>query len=193
MDDRRLLALLRKGDQATWRSTFDALYSIALSGANHYKHILSSGEIEEVASEAVIAAIRHVKKAQTFDEVKILTFRIAKNQAISAVRKHLAQKRNSGNTESIESLINCDFLEQSPKELWELKELVGAFLDDLDDKFRNLIEDFALNGLSYKELSQKYNLPMGTVGVQISRTIGKLRKTIEKNPRVAREILLYLE
>lgn len=191
--DKDYLKKLRKGDRAAWRAAFQALYPIGYTAANRYKRSLTADEIEDAVSESLEASVKLVKSVKEFDEVKLLVFRTAQNKAVSIVRKKLALKRNEGKIESLETIDEPVFLDGSPRELWELKDLIDVFLGNLEGRFRALVEDFALQGLTYKELSEKYDLPMGTVGVQISRAISKLRKSIEENPRVARELVLYLK
>jgi DNA-directed RNA polymerase specialized sigma24 family protein len=46
--------------------------------------------------------------------------------------------------------------------------------------------------MSYKEMAEKHQLPLGTIGVNLARGLKKVRAGLEQNPRLMKEIRAHL-
>jgi RNA polymerase sigma-70 factor (ECF subfamily) len=63
--------------------------------------------------------------------------------------------------------------------------MIRAALDELADEFREVIVMRDIEGLSYKEIADAADLPLGTVMSRLARARGKLARSL--NERVAKE------
>lgn len=201
-DDRELLAALKRGDDAAWQEAFARLYPSAFAAARHPLAALTPTEAEDVAIEALTLLLPKVKQVAAFDELRLLVITIASRKAISEKRRQLADKRGGGDLTSLEALrddetIRFEPAEQlasrlTPSDLRELARLLDAALAALDRRQADLLRDFLIHHLPYKELAEKYKMPIGSVGVSLARSLEKVRGRLQAMPRLWKELAAYL-
>jgi RNA polymerase sigma-70 factor (ECF subfamily) len=63
--------------------------------------------------------------------------------------------------------------------------MIRAALDDLADEFREVIVMRDIEGLSYKEIADAADVPIGTVMSRLARARGKLARSLQE--RIAKE------
>jgi RNA polymerase sigma factor (sigma-70 family) len=186
------LSKLKKGDQAEWASTFDWLWPAAKAKA------LFTGmsrccmdDAEDVASEAISVLARKVKDGvvKKAEELKALLSRIVHDQAIDHCRGLLAKKRGGGITTSLDAMqeggagLHEPASGDSPLqqlELSDLGDLIRKAGQQLKTKEWGLLEDFFFGELSYKEIAEKHEIAVGSVGVYIKRATDKLRPLMKE-------------
>jgi RNA polymerase sigma factor (sigma-70 family) len=197
-----LLKKLQQGNHAAWDEAFTLLYPCVFHAARHPLAGLTPSEAEDVAIETLTALVSKVATTPTWENLRGLAITMAARRAISEKRKNSARKRGSGHVQSLEAIQEesegtFEAPEQllqriSPLELKELSLLLTEGLSSLEPLQSQLIQDFVVNGLSYRELSEKYKTPPGTIGVQLSRGLKKIRQCLEQKPSLLKEILSYL-
>lgn len=196
-----LIKDLQAGSEAAWDEAFRLLYPCVLAAARHPLAALTPTEAEDVAIDAMKQLVPKIAEIKTWGDLRALAVTIAARRAISEKRKLTAEKRGSGQTESIESLQErtegvfepaAIAATITPTELRELSSLLTAAMAELDDRTQELILAFIVEGVPYKELAARHHLPIGTVGIQLSRGLKKIRSRIEKNPFLLKEINAYL-
>jgi len=197
-----LLRKLQQGNESAWEEAFSLLYPCVFHAARHPLAGLTPTEAEDVAIETLTGLVAKIHTAQTWENLRGLAVTMAARRAISEKRKSTARKRGSGQVQSLESLQEesentFEAPEQllqriSPLELQELSLILKEGISSLDPVQARLIQDFVVNGLTYHELSEKYDTPSGTIGVQLSRGLKKIRQRLEQNPFLLKEILNYL-
>lgn len=197
-----LLKQLQQGKESAWEEAFQRLYPCVFHAARSPLAGLTPAEAEDIAIETLTSLVSKVQTARTWENLCGLAVTMAARRAISERRKSSARKRGSGHVQSL------DFLQEESEgafeapeqllhsisvlELTELSALLKQGLTSLEPVQAQLIQDFVVEGLSYRELSEKYNIPMGTIGVQLSRGLKKIRLTLEQKPSLLKEILNYL-
>ena len=186
------LSKLKKGDLSEWTVAFDWLWPSAKSKA------LFTGmnrccidDAEDVASDSIAVLSRKVKDGliRQVEELKALLLRIVHDKAIDHCRDLLAQKRGGGITTSLEAMQKSEkgayepASDDSPLEKLELSDL-GALIrkagNQLKDKEWSMLEDFFFSELTYKEISEKHGIAVGSVGVYIKRATEKMRPLLKK-------------
>lgn len=197
-----LLQALQQGDNSAWDRAFRELYPLVLHAALHPLAGLSPSEAEDVAIDTLTKLVPKVREVEEWEGVRALAVTMASRAAISEKRKRTAQKRGSGQVQSIEQLREesqgafepCARLVEgiSSTDLKELSLLLADALAGLEPVHRSVIEDFILEKLSYRELSEKHGLPMGSIGVVISRGLKKVRDQLGHRPQLLKEIRAYL-
>jgi RNA polymerase sigma factor (sigma-70 family) len=200
--DRDLLAALQRGDDVAWEEAFRRLYPSAYAAARHPLAALTPSEAEDVAIEALTLLLPKVGQVAEFDELRLLVITIGSRKAISEKRRQLADKRGGGDLTSLDAMQDDEALrfepaEQltgrlSPSDLRELSRLLDAALAGLEPRHADLLRDFLVHHLPYKELAGKYGMPMGSVGVNLARGLEKVRAHLKTNPKLWKELTAYL-
>lgn len=200
--DRELLAKLRHGDQDAWDEAFRRLYPAAFAAARHPLASLTPTEAEDIAIEALTLLLPKVKQVAAFDELRLLVITIASRKAISEKRRQLADKRGGGDLTSLDALQDDESTRFEPAEqllthlnaadLRELSQLLDTALSALEPRHAGLLRDFLMHHLPYKELSEKYRMPIGSVGVSLARGLDKIRAQLQTMPRLSKELAAYL-
>jgi RNA polymerase sigma factor (sigma-70 family) len=200
--DPELLGALQRGEDEAWEEAFRRLYPSAFAAARHPLAALTPTEAEDVAVEALTLLLPKVKQVAEFDELRLLVVTIASRKAISEKRRQLADKRGGGDLTSLEALQDDENIRFEPAEqlasnlsvtdLKELSTLLQAALADLDPRQAELVRDFLIHHLPYKELAQKYRMPIGSVGVNLARSLDKIRGRLHTMPKLWKELAAYL-
>src|SRR5271156_1551504 len=200
--DRELLTALQCGDDAAWEEAFRRLYPAAFAAARHPLAALSPSEAEDVAIEALTLLLPKVKQVAAFDELRLLVITIASRKAISEKRRQLADKRGGGDLTSLDAMQDDETIRFEPAEqllthlngtdLRELSRLLDAALAGLEPRQADLLRDFLMHHLPYKELSEKYRMPIGSVGVSMARGLDKIRAHLQTVPKLWKELAAYL-
>jgi RNA polymerase sigma factor (sigma-70 family) len=200
--DRELLTALQRGDQDAWDEAFRRLYPAAFAAARHPLASLTPTEAEDIAIEALTLLLPKVKQVAAFDELRLLVVTIASRKAISEKRRQLADKRGGGDLTSLDALQDDETIRFEPAEqllshlngsdLRDLGELLDAALSALEPRQAGLLRDFLMHHLSYKELSEKYRMPVGSVGVSLARGLDKIRVHLQSMPKLSKELAAYL-
>jgi RNA polymerase sigma factor (sigma-70 family) len=200
--DGDLLIALKRGDDEAWDETFRRLYPCAFSAARHPLASLTPAEAEDVAIEALTLLLPKIKEVDEFDELRLLVITIASRKAISEKRRQLADKRGGGDLTSLDALqddenIRFEPAEQiagrlNPTDLRDLSRLLAAALSGLEPRNAELLRDFLVHHLSYKEMSEKYKMPVGSVGVNLARSLEKIRAQVKAAPKLWKELVSFL-
>jgi len=201
-NDRELLAALQRGDQDAWDEAFRRLYPAAFAAARHPLASLTPSEAEDIAIEALTLLLPKVKQVAAFDELRLLVITIASRKAISEKRRQLADKRGGGDLTSLDALQDDETIRFEPAEqllnrfnaadLRDLSQLLNAALSALEPRQADLLRDFLMHHLPYKELSEKYHMPIGSVGVSLARGLDKIRAHLQTVPKLSKELAAYL-
>jgi len=200
--DPELLAALQRGDEEAWDEAFRRLYSAAFAAARHPLASLTPSEAEDVAIEALTLLLPKVKQVAGFDELRLLVITIASRKAISEKRRQLADKRGGGDLTSLDAMQDDETIRFEPAEnllnnitgtdLRELGKLLDAALSGLEPRHAGLLRDFLMHHLPYKELAEKYRMPVGSVGVSLARSLDKIRARLQTMPKLWKELAAYL-
>ncbi|MCE0484652.1 MAG: sigma-70 family RNA polymerase sigma factor [Methylacidiphilales bacterium] len=200
--DRELLAAMRRGDDLAWEEAFRRLYPSAFSAARHPLASLTPAEAEDIAIEALTLLLPKVGQVDEFDELRLLVITIASRKAISEKRHQLADKRGGGQLTSLDALRDDETTRfeppepiagrLSPADLHELSRLLDTALSTLEPRHADLLRDFLVHRLSYKELSEKYRMPIGSVGVNLARSLEKIRLHLQAAPKLWKELQAFL-
>lgn len=158
-------------------------------------------DAEDVAIESLEELVEATKTVKRAEELKPLAASIAHNRAVSRLREHFAQKRGSGQRESLEARqeqtgSECE-LANSESPLADLgrSELAGLLSElqsELKPEQRTILSDFFLHGLSYEQLAAKHGVALGSVGVYLKRGLEALRRVAARHPELLKELEAFL-
>jgi RNA polymerase sigma factor (sigma-70 family) len=176
LEEEQLIAGLRAHDRKTIEYLYDK-YSRALFTV--ISRIITDKDIaEEVFHDAFIKITR---KIDSYDESKgrLYTWmaNICRNSAIDKTRSKEYSKSNKTNT--IDDYVYGLESESGTSQLVDgigVKEL----LVDLNEEQRFVIECIYFKGYTHSEISEEFDLPLGTVKSRIRAAINVLKKNLGK-------------
>jgi len=149
-----------------------------------YRMLRQFEEADDATQDTFLKAYRSLKQFRGDARLKTWLCRIARNECLNRLRHE--------NVASLDQQLTTDHSFQiadstpSPLELIEHQEtqsIVHEAINKLPHQYRLVITLFHLNGLSYEEISQVMEIPMGTVKTHIFRARellkSKLRAFVE--------------
>lgn len=137
-------------------------------------------EIEEVLQETFINIYRYLNTYNPKLSFSSWAYRIAHNQMISAVRKKKARPQYVFGDDDVDilSLIPSDAdVEQEVAQKCD-NEVVAQALQELSDKYRDVLVLQYFEGLTYQEISDVLQIPVRTVGTRLNRAKKQLEKSL---------------
>ena len=128
---------------------------------------------EEVVQDAFFSVYRHIDRIDTTKKFSTYLFEVAKNAAISHLRKHKA-------TISLEDIdeISTDESIYERVSNGERREMIERALSGLSHKYQQVIRHYYFDDLSYEQISRKLGLPMNTVRTHLARAKAQLKASI---------------
>lgn len=138
-----------------------------------------------------------VSALKSVDELKPLTASIARNLAVSRLRKEFAVIHGGGKIGSLDAMESKDVNRSLPSspgspldELHEkdLAKLLTESQQDLKPEIRDVLNDFFISKLTYDGISQKRGIPIGTVGVKLKRGLEAIRQWGMRHPGLMKEL-----
>lgn len=160
----------------------DSLYRTALRMTNNPQ------EAEDLVQETMLKAFRFSHTYQPGTNLRAWLFRILNTSAINRYRKNATHPVPSSLPEGEEFYLYNKIRDLSGQELSQgaeeevlnkyLDEDVYKALNDLPPNFRMAVVLADIEGLSYKEIAEALQIPIGTVMSRISRARRQLQKSL---------------
>ena len=140
---------------------------------------------QDLVQETLYAAIKHFDQLKDPEKTKSWMFSILRNlflREIEKTKKHAEIEFDSiCDKLSGEHNIEAEFLRS------ELKSSICDALNTLEEKLRLPLTKFFFDGLSYKEISNCLNIPIGTVMSRIARAKVYLKKELSRSDSLRSE------
>ncbi len=175
LDDAELVERTLKGDSASYEALFERHRGTLLSML--HKRTYGNKELsDDILQEAFIKAFLNLDKYDAKYSFAVWIKTIARNLLCDHQRR--AENRPKQNTENLEVIANTP----TPEEYFVSKETgrrVAAALEALSDNYKTIIEMRYFQDLSYELISEKLNMPIGTVKTQIFRARKAFIKVLE--------------
>ncbi len=160
----------------------DSLYRTALRMTNNPQ------EAEDLVQETMLKAFRFAHTYQPGTNLRAWLFRILNTSAINRYRRNAAHPTPTSLPEGEEFYLYNQIRDFSGQELSQgaeeevlnkyLDEDVYKALNDLPPNFRMAVVLADIEGLSYKEIAEALQIPIGTVMSRISRARRQLQKSL---------------
>lgn len=134
-------------------------------------------DAEDLTIEAFGRAFKKLEQYSPDFAFSTWLFKIASNNAIDFIRKKkikysISIDHKSEDSEGNEFSINIKASTLDPEESFIRKqkiETIRLLVDNLKPKYKEMIELFYFQEMSHEEISQKLNLPIGTIKAQLFR------------------------
>ena len=180
---------LRDGDEAAWMIVYEWLWPKALAVASNKLRFSTSIDAEDVASIVLHQLVGHVGKVSATEDLLPLTLAITHNQTVQLIRYNKAEKRDVRATDSLDEFdVPAPSASLSELDLQELRALIESLQKTLSPKAASVLGDFYLKGLTQREIAERNKLALNSVGVNITRSLQRIRDVLGKNPALMKEI-----
>ena len=177
-----LLSKAAGGDMAAFETLIlqyeKLIYNIA------WRIMGNAEDAKDIAQEAILKIYRNLAACKSIDLFKAWAAKITHNTCMDELRR-----RKNKSTESYDAMVeeNREDMHGSGRPVddpeavllrKELKGMIGDGLNRLSDEHRALVVLRDVQGLSYEEISEITNLPLGTVKSRISRGRSNLKRIL---------------
>lgn len=172
-EDFALVQLAIGGDRKAFANLFtrykDSIYYMIL------KMVHNRDDAEDSTIESFGKAFSNLEKYTPDYAFSTWLFKIASNNTIDHIRKKRMDvisldDDNSNESMNISNTVSSDTPDPEEKFIRDQRALLmREILDRLNPKYRNLIQLRYFEELSYEEIAQQLNLPLGTVKAQLFR------------------------
>ncbi|CAN5598630.1 sigma-70 family RNA polymerase sigma factor [soil metagenome] len=176
-DDNALVQLVANGEPAALAELYDRYGRLAYGLA--YRVLADGSAAEEVVQDAFLQVWR---KASTFDPAKGAGLRpwlltIVHNRAIDLIRR---RKNQSGREVELDP--NAPFIGESDPAVEILEQLdhreIRSAMATLPNEQRQAIDLAFFEGLTHREIAERYGLPLGTVKGRLRLGLHKMHELL---------------
>lgn len=161
------------------------------------------GEIEDVVLESLKEIYEKIDELKTNEDLAKLTQRIAENHAISCWRSMMTKKRGEGKVQSLDALQQleegktpfdppADIPRLSNLDLADIRRIIDTLQGTLKLEYKQALNDYIINQLSFEEISQRRGWPLGSVGVYVQRGLKAMRDERVKYPKLMEAAAQYI-
>jgi len=170
--DRHLIKLVAKGDEPAFADLYSR-HNVAVF--NYLLRLVNERPVaEDLLQDVFIAVWKGADRFRGRAKVKTYIFRIAHNQAVSWLRKNNRGKLKYEQVEVPEPAGP----EIQSQAAWNRLQVQEA-LKELSTNHRAVVELSFVNGLSYAEISQVLDCPVGTVKSRMSYALQRLERLLK--------------
>lgn len=140
-----------------------------------------SDNIEDVIQDVFIKTYQNINSFDISQRFSPWIYRIAHNTYINAIKK-----QNSGPLYlfDFDTIMAHAVVEEDPvvkeREQKEIKEIVDKCLSQIEPKYREVLVLYYVEDLSYKEIADILQIPIGTVGVRVMRAKKMLKEKYDE-------------
>lgn len=152
-------------------------------------HTFSREEADELSQEILFTAVRELPRLKEDGKFESWLWGIA-NNVTKAFRRYMGKQRANYSYDTLENLSCKDEYGDENEEFYDLLRTKIAMLSEM---YRSIIISYYYDGLSTKQISEKLDIPEGTVTWRLSEARKKLKKECtEMNETALRPVKLMI-
>ena len=178
LTDEQVAALVQDGDKESFGILMER-YQEKLS--RYGRKFLSSREnIEDIVQDVFMNTYRNIKSFDPSLKFSSWIYRIAHNAFVNSLKKNQKSPMTFFDFDTLLSHPVYENPEERVREQEEIKREIEGTLEKLSPKYKEILILHYLEELSYKEISDILEIPVGTVGVRVKRGKDAMRAILEK-------------
>ncbi len=171
--DHHLLRQVAAGDERAFDELYQTYHAIVF---NFLRRLVNEPAVaEELLQEVFLAAWRGAGRFREQAKVKTWLLRIAHHQAVSWLRRN----RRVSALEEVTETADDALIEERFNQTWDADQIRAA-LDRLSPNHRAVIELTYVHELSYAEIADVMNCPVGTVKSRMSYALRHLSRELNE-------------
>jgi RNA polymerase sigma-70 factor (ECF subfamily) len=144
------------------------------------KFLSKSEDIEDIVQDVFLNCYQNIQSFDASQKFSPWIYRIAHNAFVNGLRKH---KRSPLVFVDFDAFVAHPVYEDPlprEREQAEIKKMIDKGLSSLKPHYREVLVLYYLEELSYKEISDIVQVPVGTVGIRLKRAKEALKQACEK-------------
>lgn len=183
-EDLKNIELAINGDQEAYAKIMRK-YKLSIQNLI-YKMVYDKKEVEDLIQEAFIKAFTSLQNYNKQYAFSTWLFRIAINNTIDYLRKKrvstfsIDDEGEDKNEEITYEIPDSTFLADRDLINEQKEKVINEAIASLPEKYRMIIELRHLDDLSYEEISERLQIPIGTVKANLFRARELLNKYLRK-------------
>ena len=176
--DEVLAALVQGNNQEAFGVLMDRYQAKLLRYGRRF--LAQDDSIVDVVQDVFIKAYENI---QSFDATRIFApwiYRIAHNAFVNEIRRKKREPLLYVDLDAILSHPSYEFDPAADEERTQMQTLINRGLDALAPAYKEVIILYYIEDLSYQEISDILQVPVGTVGVRLRRARKALKDYVER-------------
>ncbi len=170
-DELKQISKLKKGDMSAFEKLYTFYSKKVYNFVNHYISVVE--DAEELVQEVFLAIWNNRKSLKTGEPMASYLFGISRNKINTYLRKEvygratfdLLYEDNSG----------LSFVTEETIQFNELKENLSIIIDELPPRRKEIFMLGKIEGLTYKQISEKLEISENTVDTQMRAALNYIR------------------
>jgi RNA polymerase sigma-70 factor (ECF subfamily) len=180
--DEVLVQAAKAGDGDAWDAIVAKYLPLLFSFVCNFER--DRDRAQDVVQEILISVFRKLSGFRQESSFKTWLMRIAFNQACNGVRYH--KRRKSQSLSDLEGSYEPEANDDPETEAIRAEEIalakakVAYGLESLDERYREVIVAWHFEGLSYQQIAELIDSPIGTVRSRLSKARVNLKQVLEE-------------
>jgi RNA polymerase sigma factor (sigma-70 family) len=180
---------LRAGDERVWAVFFGHFDGLIRSIVEWPRWHFDAHICEDVAQLIKLAIVQSIGRLESQQSLQAFVKKICFHRCIDMLRKQLREQERlipmgrqgeEGEWEELDFAAGAEFDPVAALQRAERAAILRTALLQLDEASRDCLNQFYVDGLTYKEMAQVQGVSVNTVGSRLSRCLDKLRGVLEK-------------
>jgi len=180
IDRAQLVHGLVAGDETAWREFVEQYGRLAYAAASRLG--MTAEQSEDLFQDTCLLALESIQTLRDPGRLASWTYSIAYRRAIDALRRQrpgVALEEVDADADAPPALVHAPEIAAELERLEETASLMDA-MAQLDSRCRRLLEALYLETprMGYNQLAQREGMPIGSIGPNRARCLGKLRSLL---------------
>lgn len=179
LSDEQLAALVQKGDEAAFAALMQRYTDKLL---RYGRRILPrENNVGDIVQDVFVTVYQNI---QDFDVTRPFSpwiYRITHNALVNVIRKKVKEPLFLFDFDRIMPHAVYEDPIVTEKEKEEMRVILEKSLEEIPSAYREIIGLYYFEDFSYKEIADILHIPVGTVGIRLSRAKAALKKKFPKN------------
>ena len=144
------------------------------------RYLARNEDIEDVSQNVFLKTYENIQSYDVSYRFSPWIYRIAHNAFVNVLRKQKHRTFEFFDFDTLVSPLSFTQPKETEAESSKLQTVIEEHLSELSPKYREVIVLHYFEELSYEEIADVLHIPLGTVGVRLSRARTLLRQTLSK-------------
>lgn len=193
LSEENLIETAIEGDESAWNEIYRRFHGRVKRIVSWRKWGFRQAEADEVAQDVFLELLKALPNFRKESSLATFLTRLAKNKCISVLRKKGAQKRakeeygftfdEKKSDDPDERRVIAESTMGNPQDtliFQENAQFLSESLEEMSDECRDVIEKRFFKDMSYKEICDELDLPLGTVCSRLKRCLLYLKEIFQK-------------
>lgn len=145
------------------------------------RFLSSDDDIRDVVQDVFVSAYQNIKDFDSTRRFSPWIYRIAHNAFVDALRKRAKGPVFGLELDRIVPHPVYEDTDENEKEKEEMRVLLVDRVNELSSQYREVVDLYYFENFTYQEIADVLHIPIGTVGIRLSRARGMLKKSMNKN------------